>query len=256
MDYRVEFVEDQAIVQESAWALVVNGMPWVTLMCTPEKLDHLALGFLANEGVIQAMADVASVEVHSGTGQAIHVQLHRDDLRLPRRRTVTSGCVGGVTFGDLAGSYHPLNTHQTITPLQVFSMMEAMRAGAVKYRQTRGLHCSALAGRSGILAMAEDVGRHNTLDKIRGACLVQNIRTHGRILLTTGRFSSEMLHKAMRMGTPIALSRSSPTDLSIQLARRWGITLIGYVRGRKMSVYSGAERVITPETEEVFSCAT
>lgn len=252
MDYHVVFIKDQPVVQESAWALVVNGMPWITLMCTPEKLDYLALGFLANEGVIRDMADVASVEVHSGNGQAIHVQLHRDDIRLPRRRTITSGCVGGVTFGDLAGNHCPLNTHQTVTPQQVFTLMATMREGAEKYRQTRGLHCSALASRSGILVMAEDVGRHNTLDKIRGACLAQNIRTHGRILLTTGRFSSEMLHKAVRMGTPIAVSRSSPTDLSIQLARRWGITLIGYVRQNRMQVYTGRERVITESREEVF----
>ncbi len=237
MQYHIEFAEDRPIVQESAWTLVVNGRRAFRFLCTPEKLDHLALGFLANEGLIAGPDDVASLEIDSG-GNTIRAQLARD-LRLPHnpKSEIRN------TFDALAGDFPPLNSHQSVTPPQVIGLIDAMLDGASKYRETRGLHCSALADREGLLALAEDVGRHNTLDKIRGECLARGIQTKNRILLTTARLSSEMLGKAVRMGTPIVISRSSPTDLSVRLARRWGMTIIGYVSGNQMSVYAGRERV-------------
>lgn len=250
MRYRIEYAEESLVVEESVWTMVINDRPWVTLLCTPEKIEYLTYGFLANEGVITGPEDVTSLEIVKDVGSAIHVQLRRDDVRLPRERTITSGCVGGITFYDLVGKMQPLDSALSVTHEQVFSLMGAMRDGAVHYQRTRGLHCSALADENGILALAEDIGRHNTLDKIRGECLVRGIETEDRIVLTTGRLSSEMLYKAMRMGTPIAVSRSTPTNLSIRLAQHWGITLIGYVRGRRMRIYTGRERVITPEIEE------
>jgi len=247
--YRIEYAEEISVVEESVWTMVINDQPWVTLLCTPEKIEYLTYGFLANEGVITGPEDVASLEIVQDVGSAIHVQLCREDVRLPRQRTITSGCAGGITFYDLVGNVQPLNSALVVTHEQVFALMEAMRDGAVHYQRTRGLHCSALADENGILALAEDIGRHNTLDKIRGECLVRGIATEDRIVLTTGRLSSEMLYKAMRMGTPVAVSRSTPTDLSIRLARHWGITLIGYVRGRRMRIYTGRERVIVSEVE-------
>jgi FdhD protein len=92
--------------------------------------------------------------------------------------------------------------------------------------------------------LAEDVGRHNTLDKIRGACMLRNLPTRDRILISSGRISSEMIAKARKMEAPIVISRTSPTVMSIRLAKAWNMTLIGYVRGRQLRVYAGAERVL------------
>ncbi len=111
------------------------------------------------------------------------------------------------------------------------------------YRATGGVHTSALSDGQKLLVVASDVGRHNTLDKIQGQCLLEGIDTRDRILLTTGRLSAEMLNKAAKMQAPVLVSRTSPTDLAVELAKAWNITLIGYARGGRMHVYSGEERV-------------
>ncbi|MCP4515904.1 MAG: hypothetical protein GY824_11835, partial [Delftia sp.] len=148
-----------------------------------------------------------------------------------------------VTFVDLAATRSANRAGRPITRGQVLELMGQLQKAAVLYSRSQGVHASALSDGEGLLAVAEDVGRHNTLDKIRGECLRRNLPTAGKILLTTGRVSSEMLGKAADMETPVVVSRTSPTSLSLTLAEAWGITLIGYVRGRRMRVYSGAWRL-------------
>jgi FdhD protein len=111
------------------------------------------------------------------------------------------------------------------------------------YRATGGVHTSVLADGEKIVFVGEDIGRHNTLDKIAGLCLMKNVWPETRILLTTGRISSEMLQKAARLKAPILISRTSPSSLSIQMAERYGITLIGYARRDRFNVYSNPQRV-------------
>ena len=122
-------------------------------------------------------------------------------------------------------------------------LVRHLNDSAILYREVRGVHTSALADPMRLLVVKEDVGRHNTLDKIRGAALLTGLPTRDRILVTTGRVSSEMMTKAVRMGTPIVVSRTSPTALSVRLADAWGITLVGYARGRRLSVYTHPQRL-------------
>ena len=111
------------------------------------------------------------------------------------------------------------------------------------YRETGGVHTSAISDGEKILIVAEDIGRHNTLDKIAGLCLMNNVWPQTRILITTGRISSEMLQKAARLQAPILISRTSPSSLSIEMAELYGITLIGYARRHRFNVYSNSQRV-------------
>ena len=127
--------------------------------------------------------------------------------------------------------------------MQISQLMRDLRREAEIHQSVGGTHASALSNGSEILVMAEDVGRHNTLDKIRGECLFRGIPTRDRMLLTTGRVSSEMVAKAAKMEVPIVASRSPPTDLAFKLAREWEMTVVGYVRGDKMNVYSRPDRV-------------
>ncbi len=234
-----------AITEEALVCIHVNGRELATFMCTPREQDELALGFLRAEGLIQGLEDVRALTI-SASGTCVDVWLNHE-IELPSRRIVTSGCGGGVTFDDLTSRSAPLNTHTTVTPAQIFARMRDLYQAANLYRVTQGIHTSALSDGERLLLVAEDVGRHNTLDRLWGKALKQNLPTEGRLLLATGRISSEMLGKAAKMGVPVVASRTSATSLSVALGRTWNITVVGYVRRDSLRVYSAPERIVAAE---------
>jgi FdhD protein len=222
-------VPEGEVIEEQECCIYVNGKELVTLAATPVQMEALALGFLANEGLISGMAEVADISIR-GSGTCVDVWLTHG-IREPKRKVLTSGCTGGVTFDELAGDLPPLDFNIVV---QISELREAARslysAGRL-YSLTRGVHTSILWRNGEQLAAAEDVGRHNTLDKLQGYCLQHELPTRGSVLFSTGRISSEMLTKALRMKCPVVVSRTSATSLSVQLARHWNITLVGYFRG-------------------------
>jgi FdhD protein len=226
---------------EELISVYVNARPLVSLMCTPAQLKELALGFLYNEGLIDGMQDVAVIELCGGE-RCVDVWL-RHDIESPQLRVITSGCSGGTTFEDVSTVHHSVKSSRSITPEQVTELMEALSDAADLYRRAGGIHTAALADGERLLLTAEDVGRHNALDKIAGASLRSGRSMWDCVLLTTGRVSSEMVNKVARMGVPIIISRTSPTSLAVQLAQAWGVALIGYTRRRSFRVFSGAERI-------------
>lgn len=233
---------DSAVIEEGLVCIYVNGQELATFMCTPHHLDELALGFLRSEGLIQGLADIEALTV-SVKNTCIDVWLKNLSIKPPARRIVTSGCGGGVTFDDLSQRHMPLNTNVMIEPGQVLELMKKLYQAAELYNEVRGVHTSALSDGQELLLVAQDIGRHNTLDRLWGQALKQNISTKGRLLLASGRISSEMLGKAIKMGIPIVISRTSPTSLSVELGQAWNITLIGYARGNNFRIYSAPERV-------------
>jgi FdhD protein len=243
------------IIVEAPVSLTVNGEVWLTFMCTPVDLEALALGFLFNEGVIQSIEEVESVRL-CASGDNVDVWLnHR--VEQPRQWRRTSGCTGGVTAIEADGPQP--NTEDlpeimvngsAIHAGQIGALIEALFESQELYRQSGGVHTSALSDGQKMTVVGEDIGRHNTLDKIAGRCLLEPVEMQRRILLTTGRISSEMIQKANRLGATIVISRTSPSSLSIKLARRWGITLIGYARRNRFRVYTHPQRIIKNETSE------
>jgi FdhD protein len=238
------------VVTEMALPLIVNGQHWLTVLCTPNKLDSFVLGFLYNEGVIASLDDVLDLQISQPVAKylqndaVIRVELRNRDLRLPQQRTLTSGCGGGITFVDLAAAREPVHSSFQVTPEQISSLMaELMAAVADDYRRVGGFHTAGLSDGHRLLVIATDIGRHNTLDKVAGECLARNISTPETMLLTTGRVSVEMLGKAARMQVPVIATLNSPTYLAVDLARAWQMTLIGYARGTKMHIYTGWQRV-------------
>lgn len=280
LEYLGEDISDanKPVVIESAWPLIVNGERWLTVLCTPIKLDYFALGFLYNEGLITSPDDMLDLQI----GQAptnyplrthkalegnrvqgetlrrrdeavIRVELKNRNLRLPQHRTLASGCGGGITFVDLAATREPVRSSLRVSPGQISDLMARLMAiVADDYRRVGGFHTAGLGVPSlqesdvhQLLVVATDIGRHNTLDKVAGECLARDISMRKAILLTTGRVSAEMLGKAARMQVPVVATLNSPTHLAIELAHEWRITLIGYARGTGMHIYTGWERICT-----------
>lgn len=231
--------ETVPVPSEMPLTISVNGQEIATILCTPTRLTQLVLGFLYSEGIIANRHEVASLRVCEDESVA-DVRLTKTEYATPPRRTLTSGCGSGVSFATQAPR---VDSDLVVTPEEVLSLMKQLYQQQNLFQLGGGIHCSALCNRKQILMLAEDIGRHNTLDKIMGECLIRGRSTQDGILLTTGRISSEMLLKAARMQTPIVVSRGSPTERAIALGKELGITVIGYARGNRLSVFSCEERL-------------
>ncbi|MFC1943920.1 formate dehydrogenase accessory sulfurtransferase FdhD [Chloroflexota bacterium] len=229
------------VVRELPLALYLNGEELVTILCTPQKLNCLVLGFLYLEGIIEDIGEVSYMRVCLEESLA--------EIRLshgytpPEKAILTSGCGGGRSFTKGLEGIRPLDSDLVIEPGALLKAMSQMLKAAALYRRCGGVHTSALSNGKDLVAVGEDVGRHNTIDKLQGECMLTGRSTKDMLLVTTGRLSSEMLLKAARMETPVVVSRSSPTDRAISLAREQGITLVGYARGQRFSVYAHGERL-------------
>ena len=234
---------DAETIVETPVSLTVNGEVWLTFMCTPVDLEALAVGFLYNEGVIESMDEVENVHLCEH-GDNMDVWLNRS-VEQPASWRRTSGCTGGVTAVDLLAKPNVSlsGSRLEVQPEAIGDLVEMLFESQSLYRETGGVHTSALSDGERVLLSAEDIGRHNTLDKIAGLCLMNKVTPQDRILVTTGRISSEMLQKAARLGVPVLISRTSPSSLSIEMAERYGITLIGYARKHRFNVYSNGQRV-------------
>ncbi|MBN1314176.1 MAG: formate dehydrogenase accessory sulfurtransferase FdhD [Anaerolineales bacterium] len=239
------FIKTDPLVIESFITLYVNGNELVTMMATPYQQKYLAIGYLYTEGWITNRQDILDVSL-APNHTCIDVWLKNKEIKIPKHRILTSGCGKGVTFRDLDTEDPlppPIQSQLTLNHSDLYQMMTRLHEQSKLYQQTRGIHAAGLASTAGLVMAAEDVGRHNTIDKLAGFCLLNDIKPSDYALLSTGRISSEMLAKARRMGIPIVASRSSPTNLSVKLAQQWDITLVGYLRPNRMNVYSNPSRL-------------
>ena len=242
-EYRKLEPHDANTIVETPVSLTVNAQVWLTFMCTHVDLEAMAVGFLYNEGIIETMEEVVDVRICEH-GDNVDVWLNRR-VEQPASWRRTSGCTGGITAVDALARVDVLfDGHRPqLQPEAIGHLVEQLFTAQTLYRETGGVHTSALSDGEQIVLVAEDIGRHNTLDKIAGLCLMKNLQPRTRILITTGRISSEMLQKAARLNAPILISRTSPSSLSIQMAERYGITLIGYARKHRFNVYTNTQRI-------------
>jgi FdhD protein len=258
------------VIVEKPVSLTVNGEIWLTFMCSPLELEALAIGFLFNENIIQSMDEVESVRA-CPAGDNVDVWLNRS-IENPRNWRRTSGCTGGMTTTELPsgedasvessaddpsqmnsknGHISTIKKSFSFAPEAVSVLVDKLFDSQQLYRNVGGVHNSGLSDGTNIVVSAEDIGRHNTLDKIAGRCLLDGIHPKHPVLVTTGRVSSEMMQKAFRIGAEVVVSRTSPSSLSVELADQFGITLIGYARRSRFTVYTHPERILTdPLTPE------
>ncbi len=243
------------IISEQSIGLTVNNEPWLTFMCTPTDLEALAVGFLFNEEIIETMDEVASVRVCPEETN-IDVWLNHS-VKKPENWTRTTGCSGGETSvgndSPRTGKTVPINGTR-LAAERVGALVELLGEVQELYKESGGVHTSALSDGERILIAAEDIGRHNTLDKIAGRYIMERINPATKIILTTGRISSEMIQKAGRIGAAVVISRTSPSSLSVQMADDLGITLIGYARRDRFSIYAHPEGILSaPFSEKMKS---
>lgn len=234
------------IIIERVVSLIVNGKVWMDMLCTPNQLDHLAVGFLFNEGLIRSKDDLANVHVCQ-SDDYVEVKTN-NELSQPTYWRTTTGCSGGRTSLSLPQLPEP-NLHDIqLSSQSISDLLQKFLSAQQQYLEARGVHTSALSDGKEIIALAEDIGRHNTLDKLAGYCLLNQILLPQPIIITTGRISSEMLQKSARMGTSVIISLTSPNNYSIELADYWGITLVGYARASSFNVYTHPKRIMSRDT--------
>jgi FdhD protein len=228
------------VPREMELTLYINRQELVRILCTAAKLNCLVIGYLYAEGIISGLGDVLSMRVCEDDSLA-DVMLSDPDYEMPTLRTLATGCGGGGVFRTTEDKR--IDSGLVVTPQDVLSLMGKLKDQMLLYQFSGGVHTSALSDTKELIVVAEDIGRHNTLNKIQGECLLRGLSTKDMLLLITGRISSEMLLKAAKMEVPIVVSRHSPTGRAISLARELGISLVGQARGSRLAVFSHPERL-------------
>jgi FdhD protein len=245
VDGRAPADAGDVVAVESPLTVKADGVDIVTLMFTPPMAAELALGYLASEGVISTMDDVASCVETLGE---VDVRLAEgvDPPDASRVRVLTSGCGGGVTFSHPGGAkgLNKIDSDAEFSGDDIRELMGTLKGAAPLFDETGGTHAAALICPGGPVRSAEDIGRHNAVDKVFGRALMDGLDISGCALGVTGRVSSEIVLKCVRLGLPAVVSRGAPTSLAVELAQRFGLTLVGFARGRRFNIYSNNDRII------------
>jgi FdhD protein len=218
-------------VEESPVWLEVNGKPAITWMCTPDQLDELVVGWLFGEGYIDAMADIQRMRPCT---RELGFWVDLDPARVAavdgsdRRRILASGC-GSVTqfLGSLADVPRRRGSFPALDTTQMRALFKEMFGRGSRYKETGGIHAASLTDGSALLHHAEDIGRHNAVDKVMGSAIQAGTAPTDRILLVTGRISGELAFKAARAGISVVATPSVPSTVAVEIARAAGMMLIG-----------------------------
>jgi len=243
----VEVVRDQVghrevdVCVEESVNLLLNGQRIASLTITPADLEAFAYGYAVCEGLALSAGDVGGVEVRWPDVDIAVPSLVPDDVEL-WMEIRSSGCVGvRSTWNDLADA---LRSTTTVHLQTIYASLGLINDLASLWRQTGGAHCSVICdSRGGLVSYAEDIGRHNSIDKAVGKALLDGRDLSDCFLLSTGRMPAGMVAKAYRAGIPVVISNTAPLTSGVEIARRLGMTLIGFARPPRMTVYSGLERV-------------
>jgi FdhD protein len=221
--------------------LTVNGRELATLVSSSHDLRFLVAGFLRTQGFVSEIGDFLAMGVCEESGEA-NVRIRGE---LPERLTpvLTSGCGTGISFTFNAGPPRRAVAGATFDAESIFEMMREMAHLSERYGRHGGIHSAAISNGTAILHHAEDLGRHNTVDRLAGQALFSGTDLSGTLLLTSGRVSSEMAAKAASLGVALIASRTSPTDMAVRICKEAGIGLVGYVRGESFRVVASPERV-------------
>jgi len=213
-----------------------NKVELVTLNCSPCDLQKLAMGYLFYRGIVKTPGDISDIDCREVPGETGKINRYNIYFR------------GKVeTLSKPPEDFHklqPVNSAAKYNAQDLLQLINELDNHSAAFRITGGVHSTALAANSDLLAIFEDIGRHNAVDKVLGHLFLANIPPKDKCLLLTGRIAPEIVSKAAFAGIPLVVSRAAPTRLAIEQGEQLGITLVGFARGQKMYIFTNAERVI------------
>jgi FdhD protein len=249
-DTRTEQAE--RIVEETPVAIVYNGIPHVVMMATPADLEDFALGFSLTEELIQSPADLEHLEiVRYSRGVEIQATVAARCAAViaerTRRLTGRTGCgiCGADSVDSVLKEIHPIRSGSPIAVSSVQKALDSLASNQPLNAATGAVHAAGWARADGTLEfMREDVGRHNALDKLVGAAVRANVTPSDGFVIVTSRASFEMVQKTTVLGAPLLAAISGPTGLAVRVAEQAGLTLVGFARRGRLTVYTHPERLV------------
>jgi len=244
---------EDVIARECSLTIILNNQELATILCSPTNLEYLAVGFLFSEGLLKSKDEIKKIVLDTERGVVRVATEEAGELAqgVSFREFITSGGGKGLQpCSAIAGTSRAKIKSQTqVSAPEVFALVNEFVQHSKVFKATGGVHSAALCHTKGILVFSEDIGRHNAIDKVFGECILRDIPMDDHMIITSGRISSEILLKVVKGNIPILISKSAPTNLGVRLADELGITLIGFVRGKKMNIYTNRWRVVAQRHE-------
>jgi FdhD protein len=237
---------ETVVVTERAITLFLNAREIVTVMTIGDHPELLAVGYLLNQNMLLADDEITAVEYDDDLAVVVVRTKRQTDYEEKLKKKVqTSGCAQGTVFGDLMEAFEDVKLSQTarLKTSWLYALTKAINTEPSLYLKAGAIHGCVLARQDRILLYMEDVGRHNAVDKIAGYMFLNKIKPDDTIFYTTGRLTSEMVIKTVKMGIPILVSRSGFTAWGVELAKKAGLTLIGRARGKRFVALAGLDRL-------------
>ena len=249
---------ERIIPEETAVAFTYDGGSYAVMMATPRNLEDFALGFSLNEGLVSSPADIRQLDIvehDAGVELRMWLAEPRAAALSARRRHLAgpTGCglCGIESLDEAMRPTQRVREGQTFTPAEIMRALEALPPRQELNRETRAVHAAAYWQPGvGLVAVREDVGRHNALDKLAGALAHERVSRHAGMVLLTSRVSVEMVQKTAAIGVPLLVAVSAPTALALRTAERAGITLVAVARGDGFEIFTHARRIATELSKE------
>ena len=238
---------ETAVVTERPLTLFLNAREIVTLMTIGDRPDLLAVGYLLNQNMLTADDEIIAVEYEEDIATVVVRTRGQTDFEDKLKKKIqTSGCAQGTVFGDIMEEFDriALDKSARVRTSWLYQLTRKINTEPSLYLKAGAIHGCVLAQEDRPLIYMEDVGRHNAVDKIAGYMFLNGIKPEDKIFYTTGRLTSEMVIKTVKMGIPVLVSRSGFTAWGVDLARKAGLTLIGRARGKRFVALSGLERIV------------
>jgi FdhD protein len=233
------------VIEEIPYALFVNGRHMTTAMMSPNGIEDFVTGFLFTEQVIKKADEIESIKVDENRISVITTNLFKV---IGPKKTILSGCGGSASYID-PEKLPIIHSDFSISTAFITDMIKPT-LNTELHKITGGIHVVALVGAHNIITIAEDIGRHNALDRVIGHALRNGIDLSQTFIIVSGRISSEMARKCLTANIPIIVSRGATTTLAIEIAEKNGLTIVGFVRGVKMNVYTHPDRIKVIKEQE------